>query len=188
MTKRTLSLLTMSLLLAACLPSTPPADSGEQSSSEAMMEESSSAGTVMMEPGADGVEDEEDIDVTAGMPVPGSDAEEMIVSSEETAVEVKEDDVVMQSSRVVAVSVDNWNFSPNVITAKKGETVKVRLTGVAGSHGFSVPELGINTTVSAGQTVDVELPTDTAGSFSFRCSVPCGSGHRDMTGTITVSE
>ena len=97
-------------------------------------------------------------------------------------------DAMMQQSRVIAVSADNWTFSPSAISAKKGEQVKIRLTGIAGAHGFAVPDLGINTAIAAGQVVDVEIPTDTTGTFSFRCSVPCGSGHKEMTGTLTITE
>jgi len=141
------------------------------------------------------------------MPVPGSTVEEKEVIEEgdtasaavetsspaaamvETEVKVEtKSNVMVPQSRIVAISVDNWKFTPNVITAKRGETVKVRLTGIAGTHGFAVPELGINTSIAAGKTVDVDLPTDAAGTFSFRCSIPCGSGHRDMTGTITIRE
>lgn len=72
------------------------------------------------------------------------------------------------------------------MTTKKGEVLELRITGVAGTHGFAVPELGINVTIAPGETVTVVIPTDTEGTFSFFCSIPCGSGHRDMTGTITI--
>lgn len=91
-------------------------------------------------------------------------------------------------TRIIVVKTDNWSFTPNVITARKGEKVKVRLTGINGTHGFAAPDLGINTQVAAGKTVDVELPTDAAGSFKFFCSIPCGEGHREMTGTIEVTQ
>ncbi len=90
------------------------------------------------------------------------------------------------AARTVDVVVDNWSFTPSSIPMKKGETVAVRLTAVAGMHSFSVPELGINQRVEAGQTVTVTIPTDRTGAFSFRCAIPCGSGHRDMKGTIVV--
>ncbi|MBI5156038.1 cupredoxin domain-containing protein [Candidatus Peregrinibacteria bacterium] len=90
------------------------------------------------------------------------------------------------AARTVDVVVDNWSFTPSSIPMKKGETVAVRLTAVAGMHSFSVPELGINQRIEAGQTVTVMIPTDRAGAFSFRCAIPCGSGHRDMKGTLVV--
>lgn len=69
---------------------------------------------------------------------------------------------------------------------KKGEKIIVRVTGAEGVHGFKVPGLGINQTVNFGTTVDVAVPTDAAGTFEFLCSVPCGSGHKSMRGTIVI--
>jgi cytochrome c oxidase subunit 2 len=90
-------------------------------------------------------------------------------------------------ARVIVVSADNFSFNPSTINAKKGEKVILRIKGVAGIHGFGIPDLGVNVRVDAGGSVDVELPTDTAGSFAFRCTIPCGGGHKSMVGTIVIS-
>ena len=90
------------------------------------------------------------------------------------------------TARIVEVSVDNWAFSPNTITAKQGEKVVVRWKGIAGMHSFASKDLGINVAIDPGETKDVTIPTDKAGTFAFRCAVPCGPGHRDMTGQIVV--
>ncbi len=191
-----LSMIGVATLLAACAPATPPADSGDQQSSGAMMDQSSS--TLIMEPGADGQEDEamepgadgqDDGGVVSGMPVPGSTVDEMIVSSEESTNDVMiQQEAATQKTRVIALKTSNFTFSPNAITVKKGEKITLRLTGMEGNHGFAIEALGINTSVPEGKTVDVPLPTDKAGTFGFRCSVLCGSGHTDMTGTITITE
>ena len=183
MTTRTIALFSASLLLFACAPATPPtAESGDQRSSVATMEDSSSS-IVIMEPGADGQEDSED-DIRGektetSEPVGDDDT---MVSAGVTA------NVPVPSPRVVTISASNFQFSPKIISVKKGEQITLRLQGKEGKHGFAIAGLGINTPVSAGKTIDVTLPTDAAGTFTFRCSVPCGSGHRDMTGTITVAE
>lgn len=88
--------------------------------------------------------------------------------------------------RVIQVTSENWKFTPNVITLKKGEKVQLQVTGVSGTHGFAIPELGINIPVAPGQTVLIDLPTDRAGTFALFCSIPCGPGHRNMTGQIEV--
>lgn len=90
------------------------------------------------------------------------------------------------SNRTIKVSVDNWSFSPSVIQAKQGEKVMLELTGMNGVHGFGVPALGINEQIMPGQTVTIDLPTKKAGTFDFRCSIACGSGHNDMTGKIVI--
>jgi|GEM_PF-678952 len=90
--------------------------------------------------------------------------------------------------RTIQINVENWAFNPTTITAKKGEKVQLQLVGDSGIHGFAVPGLGKNVRVEAGKTVTITLPTDTAGSFEARCSIPCGSGHKDMTATILITE
>lgn len=88
--------------------------------------------------------------------------------------------------RVISVTVENWSFSPAAITVKQGEIVELHLQGVSGTHGFSVPGLGINVPVAPGETKLVPLPTETAGTFAGRCSIPCGAGHSDMKFSVTV--
>ncbi len=166
------------LLVAACTASKPSDTTGQQSSA--------ASSTVIMEPGADGQEDGQKDDNV--MQEPGADGQEDggAALSAGTAVSVGVN--VGMSARVIPITANNFTFSPAAISVKKGEKITLRLTGKEGNHGFAVADLGINTPVSEGKTVDVDLPTDKAGTFSFRCSVPCGSGHRDMTGTITITE
>ncbi|MBI2524047.1 cupredoxin domain-containing protein, partial [Candidatus Peregrinibacteria bacterium] len=76
--------------------------------------------------------------------------------------------------RVISVTAELWKFTPSVIQVKQSEDVILEITGISGTHGFSVPDLGINATIIQGQTVSVTLPTDRPGTFDFRCSVPCG--------------
>lgn len=146
---------------------------------------------------------------SSGMPVPGATVEEKEVIEEGDAAGIEaetspseagladekvnatagiESSDMARQSRVVAISVENFKFTPNAITLRKNENVIMRLTGVSGTHGFAVPDLGINTVVSSGKTVEVELPTDKAGVFSFLCTIPCGPGHKDMNGTIIITE
>ena len=90
--------------------------------------------------------------------------------------------------RTVHMDVTDWAFTPSTITLKKGEKITLELTGVDGDHGISAPDLGIEKKFEAGETVMVTVPTDKTGTFNFRCNVPCGHGHRDMTGTIIIEE
>ena len=53
-------------------------------------------------------------------------------------------------------------------------------------HGFAIPEFGINENLAPGKSVDIEFTADMAGSYSFFCSVYCGSGHTSMRGTLIV--
>lgn len=146
--------------------------------------------------------------VSQQMPVldddPTNDVDEMIVEPDDSAksdtdmmeggemmknVEDAGGNGMMDKSmmpRIIAITADNFLFAPSAITVKKGEDVTLKITGAAGTHGFAIPDLGINVSVAPGQTVSVKLPTDTVGTFGFMCSIPCGAGHRDMKGTVTV--
>lgn len=166
-----LGVASIAVLVVACTPAaTPSTESNDQASSSAVMEEGSSSSVdgAVMQPGADGQEDASSSD--AG-----------------TTVEVNVG-AGMESARTITINVTNFAFAPNAVTVKKGEKITLRLVGGEGRHGFAIPELGINVPVDEGKTVDVDLPTDKTGTFSFRCSIPCGSGHRDMTGSITITE
>ncbi len=93
------------------------------------------------------------------------------------------------TNRIIKVSLSNWKFSPNDIQVKKGEKVTLELKDVEGTHGIAIPGLGVSTgKMEPGQTLDIEIPTDTIGKYKFFCNVPCGEGHADMKGAITVTE
>jgi cytochrome c oxidase subunit II len=92
----------------------------------------------------------------------------------------------LNSPRMISIAVQDFSFAPNPIRARKGDTLQ--LNGISGRHGFNVPELGIDVEVSAGETKTVVITTDQTGTFALRCSIVCGSGHRDMTGTLIIEE
>ena len=93
---------------------------------------------------------------------------------------------VQGEARVIRIEASNWKFTPSTINAKVGEKVQIEMVNVSGMHGIAVPELGIDVKADEGQTVTVDLPTDKAGTFPFKCNVFCGEGHREMTGTIVI--
>lgn len=92
------------------------------------------------------------------------------------------------TARVIEITASDWAFTPSAITVKKGEKVTLKLTGASGVHGIGIPGLGISQRIDLGQSVSIALPTDTPGSYDFRCNVPCGAGHKEMTGTIVIEE
>lgn len=94
---------------------------------------------------------------------------------------------VSADARVIEMTSTDWSFSPASITAKKGEKVIVRLKNEDGIHSFGMMDLGVNVRINPGETKDIVIPTDKAGTFSFRCLVPCGPGHKDMVGTLVIS-
>ena len=93
---------------------------------------------------------------------------------------------VVAKARTIKMTAELWKFTPNVIRVKQGENVTLAIAGVSGTHGISVPELGINATIIQGNTVSVNIPTGKTGIFDFSCSIQCGSGHSDMKGQIVI--
>ncbi len=151
------------LALAACTPATqtPPVDDGSPSSVNPAADDSDSmVDDVVIDEGGVG-----------GM---------------HGGVAPVDSDRAMTGPRVVDVMVTDWSFSPTTIAVKKGENVSLRLVGDKGIHSLLVADLGLNVRVSPGESTIVAIPTDKTGSFTGRCGVPCGPGHRDMAFTIVV--
>lgn len=86
-------------------------------------------------------------------------------------------------TKEITIDAKSFQFTPDKIDAKVGDTLKITLKNSEGNHGLAIPDLGVN--LKNGETATVTL--DKAGSFDYNCSIQCGSGHDNMTGTITVS-
>ena len=89
--------------------------------------------------------------------------------------------------RVVHITAKRFEFAPATIELKLGEPVVLELSTLDRKHGFKSPELGVDAVIVPGKTTRVRLVPDKVGTFTFHCSVFCGSGHEDMTGQIVVS-
>jgi len=116
-------------------------------------------------------ETEDASEVTSGMPVPGTNTEEMIVMEE--GVE----------PIAITVIANKTSFTPNIINAKVGVPVKLRIDA-DGFHTFTIDELGVNEIISNGIT-EIEFTPDKAGTFEFYCTV---GNHRQagQFGTIVI--
>ncbi len=117
-----------------------------------------------------------------------SSASSVVSSQESSASASSESSSVQAETRIINIEASNWTFTPASITVKKGEKVQLKITNVSGVHGLLVQDLGIDLKLAEGATGTVDLPTDKTGTFSFRCNTLCGEGHKDMTGTITITE
>ena len=96
---------------------------------------------------------------------------------------------VAQSSGSVkefTMTAKQFEFAPSTITVKEGDTVKLRITSMDVTHGFSLPDFGVNAQLPVGETKDVEFVADKKGAYTFACSVMCGSGHSGMKGMLVV--
>jgi cytochrome c oxidase subunit 2 len=90
--------------------------------------------------------------------------------------------------RVIEITAKRFAFSPNQITIKKGETVKLRLTSEDVTHGFFMRALKIDEDIQPGTPTEITLTPQTAGTFTTICDHFCGANHGNMNMTITVVE
>lgn len=88
--------------------------------------------------------------------------------------------------KVFEMTAKQWEFEPSTITVNRGDTVELHIESLDVTHGFSLPDFGINEVLEPGKDVHVEFVADKTGTFTFACSVPCGSGHGRMSGQLVV--
>jgi len=88
--------------------------------------------------------------------------------------------------RVVDIVAKRFQFTPNVVTLKKGEPVLLRLRSEDVVHGFFQRSLGFDTTISPDKTTEIPLTPGEAGRFLVICHHFCGAGHGGMKMTILV--
>ena len=93
-----------------------------------------------------------------------------------------------QPDREYVVTTENFSFSPETMTAKVGETVRITLRNTEGTHDLRIDELGVDTGITtAGREAVVEFVALEEGTYEYYCSV---GNHRamGMVGTLTVEE
>ena len=91
-----------------------------------------------------------------------------------------------QESRVINITAKRFEFSPTVITLKKGEPVKLLLTSADVTHGFFLKPLKIDEVIQPGKTTEVNLTPQAAGTFLLICDHFCGVNHAAMNMKVIV--
>lgn len=79
-----------------------------------------------------------------------------------------------------------YKFDPDVITVNQGDHVRLIITALDRDHGFKLEAYGINQKLNKGDPATIEFTATKPGTFTFRCSVFCGLGHRRMKGKLIV--
>lgn len=88
----------------------------------------------------------------------------------------------------IEVDASKFSFEPSEVTVKKGEQVVLTLHSMDASHGLVIQQLGIRVEVHKGQSLDVPISTQTAGTFEGKCAHFCGKGHGSMVFAVHVVE
>jgi cytochrome c oxidase subunit 2 len=91
-----------------------------------------------------------------------------------------------QAPRVINITAQRFEFIPNQVTLKKGETVKFVLTSKDVTHGFFLKPLKIDEIIQPGKTTEVTVTPQTAGTFLLICDHFCGVNHAAMNMKVIV--
>lgn len=119
-----------------------------------------------------------DTGVNTNMPVPGSNVEEMIVNevTEPSPTNIKE----------FNVDATSFSFSPSTMSVSKGDTVKITVKNLKGTHDLKIDEFNASTRIlNVGEEQTITFVADKIGTFQYYCSI---GNHRamGMVGTLTV--
>lgn len=87
---------------------------------------------------------------------------------------------------VVEITAKRFAFTPDKITLKKGQAVKLRIHSDDVTHGFFLRPLKLDEEIPAGQTIEVTVTPQEAGTFTTICDHFCGANHGNMNMTIVV--
>ena len=126
---------------------------------------------------------------TQAVPAPGfEDVEERVVIEDAPNDEEADDDPAEVEGDIIEIDIiaKSWEFVPSTIEVNLGDRVELHIKSIDVTHGFRLPDFGIDEVLQPNQDVHVNFIADKKGTFPFACSVPCGSGHGRMTGQLIV--
>lgn len=88
-------------------------------------------------------------------------------------------------ARVSTGSSGGW--APREIRVRQGQEARLRLTSEDVTHGFLIPELGVESgPIVPGSYRVISFTPDRPGTFRYYCNVLCGHRHGAMVGTLIV--
>lgn len=125
---------------------------------------------------------------TQEFPAPGNEGveEAIVVDNQVDPSQTSKAETIESNTREFRITAKQWSFEPSVITVNEGDKVKLSVSSIDITHGLRLAEFGISEILKPGKTINLEFIANKKGTFSFFCTVPCGSGHGDMRGTLIV--
>lgn len=82
------------------------------------------------------------------------------------------------------------HFTPDIVRVKQGETLHFHLTNLEqaydATHGFAIEAYNVNLSLEPGESDDVTLVADRAGTFPLYCTEFCSALHLEMAGYLVV--
>ena len=91
-----------------------------------------------------------------------------------------------ESIQEINIIAKEFSFSPRNIRISLNKKVRFRITSDDVTHGFSLPELGIDQVIEPGKETVIDFQPTKKGTFTLLCSVACGVGHTGMKGSIII--
>ena len=79
-----------------------------------------------------------------------------------------------------------FGYDPATIEVNKGDRVVIHAYSDDVPHGLRIPDFGVQMSIYDSTPVTAEFIADKSGEFSFSCSIPCGHGHKGMSGMLVV--
>ena len=80
-----------------------------------------------------------------------------------------------------------FGYEPGTLEVNLGDKVKLSAYTSDVPHGLAIYQFGVNMQLRSKNPVTTEFIADKAGTFTYYCSIPCGSGHGAMQGTFIVN-
>jgi heme/copper-type cytochrome/quinol oxidase subunit 2 len=93
---------------------------------------------------------------------------------------------IVPETKTFNVEAFQFGYEPSEIRVKVGDKVHIHLTTRDVSHSFSIRDLKVSISTSPGVPGDGEFVADKTGTFRWHCGIPCGSGHKIMSGQLIV--
>lgn len=92
--------------------------------------------------------------------------------------------------KVFEVVARRFAFEPTTIEVIEGDRVRLLVRSADGPHGVEIKAFKVKKAVPRAKPGDspvtIEFVATAAGEYPILCSEYCGSGHKDMTGTLVV--
>jgi mono/diheme cytochrome c family protein/plastocyanin len=90
---------------------------------------------------------------------------------------------------LVARAPELGGFSPDRLTLRAGETVRLRISSPDVVHGLTIPGLGVDVAeILPGTVVEVDVTPAEPGRYAFACTRWCSVDHWRMRGVIEVTD
>jgi cytochrome c oxidase subunit 2 len=115
-----------------------------------------------------------------------ADPQAPVTLADETMAETVPAEKTVGAVKIVRLKARQFRFTPNHIVAKLGQEVVIQAESMDVTHGFALPDFGIDVTLPPGEIVTIDFIADKPGNHEFHCSRYCGIGHGGMRGTVEV--